>query len=208
MVAVTPHDLIWIDSLSDIKWSGHCESWISDIWQPHYPLVVRRDIQADGWIAAGVRGSLRSQRQACWVPATLVQKVVHPEDLVNQSLLELHPQKDMAPIRSLIALTRLSWPLPWGVTGSCGYALATGESVMHASSDLDLLVRAAIPPSFDWVANIANILESLPCRIDIQLETPNGGVALSEWSRKSGPVLVKSSGGPYLSSNPWQMKEK
>ncbi|MBU5894992.1 hypothetical protein JVW19_23735, partial [Vibrio cholerae O1] len=37
------------------------------------------------------------------------------------------------------------WRWTWGVTGSCGYALATGLPVMHADSDLDLTVRCPQP---------------------------------------------------------------
>lgn len=207
MVAITPHDLIWVDSLLDAKWLGRCEAWVSECWQPHHPLVVRRDTQTTGWIAAGIRGALRSQRQACWVPVASVGKIVHPENLVNRDRLTSHPQRGLPAFQALNDLLQLSWPMPWGVTGSCGYALATGESVVRDSSDLDLLVRSTNPPPLDWFSQIDPVLAKLPCRIDIQLETPYGGIALSEWRRQSGSVLVKSARGAYLSSNPWQVKE-
>lgn len=51
------------------------------------------------------------------------------------------------PVQALIMLAQRPWPWGWGVTGSCGYALATEIPVMHADSDLDLLVRCPQPAS-------------------------------------------------------------
>jgi len=45
-------------------------------------------------------------------------------------------------------------------------------------------------------------MPALPCRLDIQLETPLGGCALAEWLR-GGKVLVKTAAGPIRVDNPW-----
>lgn len=49
-----------------------------------------------------------------------------------------------------------------GITGSTGYALATGIPVIHADSDLDLLIRAPHPVSPDafaaWQAQLSRAL--------------------------------------------------
>ncbi|WP_312444661.1 phosphoribosyl-dephospho-CoA transferase MdcG domain-containing protein, partial [Stutzerimonas kunmingensis] len=39
--------------------------------------------------------------------------------------------------------------------------------------------------------------------VDLQLETPLGGVALGEWAGGAARVLVKTAEGPRLMSDPW-----
>jgi phosphoribosyl-dephospho-CoA transferase len=40
-------------------------------------------------------------------------------------------------------------------------------------------------------------------RIDAQLETPGGGVALNEWAEGKPRVMVRSASGPSLIHDPW-----
>jgi hypothetical protein len=51
------------------------------------------------------------------------------------------------PVQVALQLSQQAWPWTWGITGSTGYALATGIPVIHADSDLDLLIRAPQPIS-------------------------------------------------------------
>lgn len=94
----------------------------------------------------------------------------------------------------------------WGITGSTGYALATGIPVIHADSDLDLLIRAPRPISPDaftaWQTQLGRAL----CRADTQVDTPDGGFALAEWLR-DGKTLLKTSRGPRLVADPWRREE-
>ena len=48
------------------------------------------------------------------------------------------------------------------------------------------------------------LLERRACRVDLQLETPLGGVALREWAGDGARVLVKTADGPRLVGDPWQ----
>ncbi len=93
-----------------------------------------------------------------------------------------------------------------GITGSTGYALATGIPVIHADSDLDLLIRAPCtvsPEAFtDWQAQLSRAL----CRADTQVDTPEGGFALAEWLR-DGKTLLKTQYGPRLVADPWHREE-
>lgn len=54
------------------------------------------------------------------------------------------------------------WPWGWGVTGSTGYALATEIPVLHAASDLDLLIRAPQPLDrealLEWQTRVAQLM--------------------------------------------------
>ncbi len=98
------------------------------------------------------------------------------------------------PVQGAIALTLHRWPWGWGVTGSTGYALATEIPVLHAASDLDLLIRAPQPLDREALLEWQTRVAQLPCRADTQIETPYGAFALNEWLR-DGRALLKTSRG-------------
>lgn len=205
-----PHDLIRVNGVQALQSAAPLPGWVGEVWHPGLPLVVRRDYSADGLIPAGIRGNTRAERVAVWVDPAAVIETVMPEMLVaDTGKLAASPFADTLPVQALLELANRSIPWSWGVTGSCGYALATGKAVMHADSDLDILVRCpelAKPADFD---ELADIMASLPCRTDVQIETPAGAFALKEWLRQSrnnprGRVLLKTDFGPVLTDNPWR----
>ena len=75
------------------------------------------------------------------------------------------------------------------------------------TSDLDLLVRT--PSSLSraqargWRARLEGIEREIGLRIDAQLETPAGGVALNEWIEDTPRVMVRGASGPSLIADPW-----
>ncbi|HCN97743.1 MAG TPA: phosphoribosyl-dephospho-CoA transferase, partial [Leclercia sp.] len=140
-----PHDLIWLttrDALEDIH-----ESWVDTAWHTGLPVVVRRDVDGNGRIPVGVRGLKRDQRAAGWVNPHQIARIVSPEQLSAEESLLRSPFITQPPVQVAVQLSRTSWPWTWGITGSTGYALATGIAVIHADSDLDLLIRAPEPLS-------------------------------------------------------------
>ncbi len=200
---IRPHDLIWIDDRSALTGNETLPEWVARQWRTSLPLVVRRDIQHGGRIPVGIRGMKRSQRAAAWVNENAVRRVVTPESLVTDPLALLHSTfVSQPPLQALIMLVQRPWPWVWGVTGSCGYALATEIPVMHAHSDLDLLVRCPQPAAPDDLLRLAQWLQALPCRADAQIETPFGGFALGEWLR-DGRAMLKTAGGPLLTTKLW-----
>lgn len=166
-------------------------------------VVVRRDGCPDGRIPVGIRGRRRSERFPVWLSPDEVLEVLTPEALVAS---EKCVGAAEAPLRALAQLReracgRMSFE--WGVIGATGFTLASGVCVLLESSDLDLLVRCPTPTArteFDaWSAWLAE----LPCRADTQIETPLGGFALNEFL-SSPRVLLKTVGGPILTTNPWR----
>ncbi|MGV3344518.1 malonate decarboxylase holo-ACP synthase [Enterobacteriaceae bacterium LUAb1] len=200
---VNPHDLIWIDDPQALFATDPLPAWVMRQWQPEQPLVVRRAENRAGGVPVGVRGMKRSQRSAAWVVPAAIQRIVTPESLVTNSSALLHsPFISLAPIQALLQLVQQRWPLIWGVTGSCGFALATALPVIHAASDLDLLIRCPTPALSNRLAALQHRLCSSLCRIDVQVTTPQGGFSLEEWLR-GGQVLLKTAQGPRLTHDPW-----
>ncbi|MCG1034009.1 MULTISPECIES: malonate decarboxylase holo-ACP synthase [Leclercia] len=200
-----PHDLIWLttrDALEDIQ-----EPWVDAAWHTGLPVVVRRDVEGSGRIPVGVRGLKREQRAAGWVNPHQIARVVSPEQLSAEESLLRSPFITQPPVQVAVQLSRISWPWTWGITGSTGYALATGIAVIHAASDLDLLIRAPQPLSRTDLLSWQSQLEGALCRADTQVETPLGGFALNEWLR-DGKTLLKTDRGPRLTANPWAWEEQ
>jgi phosphoribosyl-dephospho-CoA transferase len=83
-----------------------------------------------------------------------------------------------------------------GVGGACGYELVTGDPVVHAKSDLDLIVRAAFDDA--RLAPLAAALRDTHVRIDVEVLRDDGcGAALEEIVR-GGTFLVKTPDGPRV----------
>ncbi|MNZ24335.1 Phosphoribosyl-dephospho-CoA transferase [compost metagenome] len=176
------------------------------MWHTGLPVVVRRDVDDTGRIPVGVRGLKRDQRAAGWVNAACVTRVVSPEDLSAQGDLLRSPFITQPPVQVALQLAQQAWPWTWGITGSTGYALATGIPVIHADSDLDLLIRAPQPLPAAAFERWQTQLSSALCRADTQVETPPGGFALNEWLR-DGKALLKTRRGPRLVADPWRREE-
>jgi len=199
-----PHDLLWLTTRDALE--GVSEPWVDKIWHAGLPVVVRRDVASNGRIPVGVRGVRRDQRAAAWVNHQHVTRVVSPEELIDPQALLRSPFISQPPVQLALQLAQLRFPWRWGVTGSAAYALATGIPVIHAASDLDLLIRAPQPLSHSELARWQTSLSSGLCRADTQVETPRGGFALAEWLR-DGRVMLKTNHGPRLVSDPWHRED-
>ncbi|RWR01366.1 phosphoribosyl-dephospho-CoA transferase [[Pantoea] beijingensis] len=195
-----PHDLIWLTDSHALQ--GELPEWVSNQWHLSLPLVVRRDTHPAGLIPVGIRGLRRDQRAAAWATAGAIQRRVTPETLVDLQALLRSPFVSQPPVQSAITLSQHCWSWCWGITGSCGYALATEMPVMQSHSDLDLLIRAPTPLSDEEMTRWQHTVSHLPCRVDTQVDTPFGAFALVEWLR-DGRALLKTPHGPRLTSSPW-----
>lgn len=199
-----PHDLIWLNARDALEETT--ESWVDDVWHTGLPVVVRRDVDEARRIPVGVRGMKRCQRAAGWVNPDAVTRVCTPESLVDPQAMLRSPFISQPPVQVALLLSQQAWPWTWGITGSTGYALATGIPVIHASSDLDLLIRAPQALSREVLEKWQQQLTDGLCRADTQVETPYGAFALNEWLR-DGRALLKTSQGPRLVSDPWSREE-
>lgn len=197
-----PHDLLWgmpVSALSD-----DAPAWCVEVISLGHPVVVRRALVDIDQVAVGVRGRARDQRYAAVMKRADIQRQVQPEQLVSiagaQDWPALRALRQIQPVMNALGL-------PWGVVGSAGFELASDLSALHQDSDLDLILRT--PQFFDRqaAARLLDALEGSVCRIDLQLQTPLGAVALREWAGASQRVLLKAADGARLVLDPWHALE-
>nr|WP_258571571.1 malonate decarboxylase holo-ACP synthase [Pseudomonas sp. So3.2b] len=128
-----------------------------------------------------------------------VQRRVTPE-----ALRGVISPRNLPALRALDQLRPVLAQEAWGVTGSAGFELATGIEALHAQSDLDLLLRTPERLDRGDAEGLLAILNTAPCAVDLQLQTPYGAVALREWAGPAQRVLLKNASGAHLVSDPWQ----
>ncbi|MCF4977424.1 malonate decarboxylase holo-ACP synthase [Pseudomonas gessardii] len=194
---VNAHDLLWGMTLAHLP--ADAPAWVRAVIAAAHPVVVRRALAEPGYVAVGVRGRLREQRFAAVMPMAAVQRRVTPEALCG-----VISPRDLPALRALDQLRPVLARKVWGVTGSAGFELATGIEALHAQSDLDLLLRTPERLERGEAEALLAILDTAPCAVDLQLQTPYGAVALREWAGPARRVLLKTASGAQLVSDPWQ----
>jgi phosphoribosyl-dephospho-CoA transferase len=199
------HDLLRLDALPHADGEP---DWVRDAWTRAPFAVVRRAAAAAGFVAVGVRGTSRAERYGTWARSDDVAEAVAPEDLAHR--LPAGSRASLPAFALLDALRediRSLQGLHWGPTGSAGFELAAGVPAVTPASDLDLLIRT--PDQLPRIA-AAGLLDALEARarragirIDVQLDTPAGGVALAEWAAGRARVLARGPHGARLVDDPW-----
>lgn len=204
LLPAQPHDLLWGMSVAALP--ADAPAWVVEVIGLGHPVVVRRARVAEGFVAVGVRGRSRDQRYATVMKLTDISRKVRPEALVDAV------DNQIADWPALQALTQIrpmmdALGLPWGVAGSVGFELASGVPVLHQDSDLDLILRASEFFSRQQAVELVEALDGAGSRIDLQLQTPSGAVALREWARSAREVLLKADDAARLVTNPWLPRE-
>ena len=194
---VNAHDLLW--GMTPAHLPPDAPSWALAVIGAGQPVVVRRALAEPGYVAVGARGRLREQRFGALMPVAAVQRRVAPE-----ALRGVISPRDLPALRALDQLRPVLAQQVWGVTGSAGFELATGIEALHAQSDLDLLLRTPERLDRGDAKDLLALLDTAPCAVDLQLQTPYGAVALREWAGPSLRVLLKNASGAHLVSDPWQ----
>ncbi|WP_283438488.1 malonate decarboxylase holo-ACP synthase [Pseudomonas helmanticensis] len=197
------HDLLW--GMTPAQLPADAPLWAVESLAAGQPVVVRRALSAEGFVAVGVRGVLREQRLAAFMALGSTACRVSPEVLchvdcerdlpVMQALKQLRPMLDDC-----------GWV--WGVSGSVGFELASGFIAMHAASDLDLILRTPQLITRNQARKLVELFDQAVCRVDMQLQTPFGAVALREWASGSARVLLKNAHQACLVIDPWNPQEQ
>ncbi|TCB48064.1 malonate decarboxylase holo-ACP synthase [Acinetobacter sp. ANC 4779] len=193
------HDLLWgmtLDFLQD-----DVPVWVKDTVPQGHPVVVRRALTDTAAVAVGIRGKARNERYAAHMPIAAITKQLKPEALSDLNLQCFpHLMNQLQIIQKI--MQQKNWT--WGYTGSVGFELATSIKTVTANSDIDLLIRTEEFLHKDDAKQLVQQLEHTELKLDVQLQTPNGGVALKEWARTTGKVLLKRNDCAVLVNDPWQ----
>jgi phosphoribosyl-dephospho-CoA transferase len=162
-------------------------------------VVVRRAAAPEDSIAVGVRGAVRSQRWATTIPRFAATEVVTPESLRDArpvAAADRPALRTLTDLRSVLDGTGLMW----GPAGSVGFELCTGACTVTATSDLDLVIRAGNMNRsvMHRLSALHGFLSNASSRVDCQVETPLGAVALAELATDPPQLLVRGLTGPRL----------
>ena len=192
------HDLLW--GMSADALAEDVPLWVKAVLQRGDPVVVRRAITAADQVAVGLRGQFRHQRYAAMMPRSTITRQLKPEALTE---VDIHQFKHLAERLQGISSIMKNFSGCWGYTGSFGFELATGIATVTAQSDIDLLIRTEQPFAKQQAIELLETFQQAGLNVDIQLQLPQGGLALKEWARNSGKVLLKRPDGAVLVGNPW-----
>ncbi|NNA58986.1 malonate decarboxylase holo-ACP synthase [Pseudomonas koreensis] len=197
------HDLLW--GMTPAQLPAGAPPWAIESLTAGQPVVVRRAVSAEGLVAVGVRGVSREQRLAAFMDLDAIARRVSPEALCQvdsaRELPVVHALKHLRPM-----LDDCGWV--WGVSGSAGFELASGVTAMHAASDLDLILRTPQLLTRNQARKLVERFDQAVCRVDMQLQTPFGAVALREWASGSARVLLKNQHQACLVADPWNPQEQ
>lgn len=197
------HDLLW--GMTPAQLPVDAPQWAVESLSVGQPVVVRRALSADGFVAVGVRGVLREQRLAAFMPVDSIACRVSPE-----ALCHVDCERDLPVVQALKQLRPMlddcGWV--WGVSGSVGFELASGFAAMHEASDLDLILRTPQLITRNQARQLVAVFDQAVCRVDMQLQTPFGAVALREWASGSARVLLKNAHQACLVADPWNPQER
>jgi phosphoribosyl-dephospho-CoA transferase len=202
------HDLIRLREPIALMVDAPVPAWVEPALRRAPWVVVRRGHVRNGMIPVGVRGLTRSQRFAAFLAVAEIADRLSPEDLTDSLYAIERARRDTAP--ALAALVRVAPILArrgdrWGPGGSVGFEIATGVLTETSSSDLDLILRQdrRLEPCEAIELRAALAEAAVPVRIDVMLETPCGGVSLTDLAAMPGQVLVRTPDGARLSADPW-----
>jgi phosphoribosyl-dephospho-CoA transferase len=204
----TVHSLLRVADIDALVWEADTPHWASESLRCAPFVVVRRVPPRADALPVGVRGHRRSQRAAAWVAAGAVRECVTPPMLIADSAWR-RPDLPVTPAVAVLdqaAAVFASHGMAgrWGPGGSVAFELVSGVSHTTSASDLDIVLCADEPMGRGTAAHLLTDLSSLPVRIDVLLETPNGAVALAEYASSLGLMMLRAANGPRWVRNPWR----
>lgn len=205
-IELRPHDLLTLRSVEDFVGEDP-PSWVREELSVATMVVVRRAEMRDALVPVGVRGNGRNRRFAGHLALASITGIVTPEMLAREGAWKTAPRLAELPhfqVLDDVAHYLDEAGLVWGPTGSMGFELASGVACLSAASDIDLVARAPAALSRKLAAALHEALRRLPVRVDVQIETPSGAMALAEYAANLGRVALRTPAGPRLVEDPWR----
>jgi phosphoribosyl-dephospho-CoA transferase len=198
------HDLLLVKSTTIEEACIAEPTWVRPALVKYPWVVARRAVSPKDRIAVGVRGQERQQRWGGFMRKDQIAKVIAPwhlrSGLANTVRLRLPAMQSLRFLE--IELASLS--NHWGPGGSVGYELASLAPVVTQESDLDLVISAPERFDRDFAQHLLKKIALAPAKVDVRIEAPWCGFSLEEYVRRnSEDLLVRTSKGPRLTTDPW-----
>lgn len=203
---VYPHDLLTItlekdELLSFPKWAQLKLTEFQTV------IITRQKPFSKDGVVVGVRGNQRNQRFAFEVDKQRIQKRVTPYEALEQFKFNQLPEsrKDFPVFQALRNIQdKQLLSSNFGITGSAGYEIVTGDMMVKETSDLDLVLNVAHQISLNELKKLWENVNQFSVHADVQLVNADRGFSLEEFVQQNGrSVLIKSGSGPFISNNPW-----
>ncbi len=204
MAIVYPHDIVKVKEGVSLD-TLFLPQWALERWQQSPYHVIRRAIVRDNEIPIGIRGTSRGERFGCYIPMNWVEEIIRPQDLVVNKAWHRWIRADQFPgmFTTIEAMVDILTDIEWGIGGSLGYELTTGQATITDNSDLDIILY----PSQKFSRECANnwLIMSNHCakKVDFQVEIERGAFHLVEYARENKEVLLKKTGGYSLVEDVW-----
>lgn len=92
-----------------------------------------------------------------------------------------------------------NYPFTWGLAGSTGFELVSGIETTTSNSDIDIIMRKSSRLTVSIAKRLKKELETIPVRVDVQVESNEGAFSLSEFVMSVGKdLLLRTQDGPIL----------
>lgn len=201
---LNPHDLIKIKDYKNLNIDFSNYAWALEALKKSPFVVIRRAPISNKLTPIGIRGSLRSQRLAAFLPFSDIDNIFKPTYIVENKLwLQSSHIKNTNMYSAIEALYNIfeEYNLKWGICGSVGFELITNILTVTENSDLDIMIKIETADNLFSAASAKELCQKLfdiKVKIDIQIETPKGAVALTEYASETNPILMRTINGPKL----------
>jgi phosphoribosyl-dephospho-CoA transferase len=175
------HDLLEVRNEHNLVIDSSVPDWVFQSLRKAPFVVVRRGAHIQDMAPVGIRGELRSQRFAAFLPFDQIKARITPEQIAEDKIWEQNGRmQSINAIRSLPTVQQIlsRYNVTWGPTGSVGFELASRVSSASADSDLDLVIKTSKLLPLSTAQNILKELNAVPVRVDIQLEISTGAISL------------------------------
>lgn len=198
---IKPHDILQIKDVNKLIKSIDGFNWIEESLIKAPFVVVRRGEPLENKIPVGIRGSSRDKRYGTYLEKENILKIITPYEITDKRLWNKNKHiKESNIFKALEIVEKVlkEKKLKWGPTGSTAFELISNTITINENSDLDILIKLSDYFSINEAKEINEKLQKVPCKIDVQLEVPQGIISLVEYARGDSPILLRTNEGGYI----------
>ncbi len=204
MAIVYPHDIVKVKEGVSLD-TLFLPQWALERWHRSPYQVIRRAIARDNEIPIGIRGTSRGERFGSSIPMHWVEAVIRPQDLVVNQAWDHWIRADQFPemLTTIEVMSDILTDIEWGIGGSLGYELTTGQATITDNSDLDIILYPLQKFSRECANKWLNVSDYCAKKVDLQVQTEKGAFHLVEYALGNRQILLKKIDGYTLIEDVW-----